>query len=252
MLILNQFSSSIGQIALLIDPEKTNTEKKLTEIAKLAEYALVDYFFVGGSTVTREDVEQVVKQLKKLSKIPVVLFPGASHQLSKDADALLFLNLISGRNPDYLIGHQVTSAEEVFQLNLEVIPTSYLLIDGGKLSSVAYVSQTTPIPQHQTRIALNTATAGFLMGHKVTYLDAGSGAETAVPSEMIEEIQERLASPVIVGGGIRCMNEIARLGNAGANVLVIGNKIEEDVNFLLDIASYQSKRKNQATEKAHF
>lgn len=245
MHILEQFSSSTGQIALLIDPEKTNTKKRLSEIVKLAEYALIDYFFVGGSTVTREHIEQVVSQLKELSHIPVVLFPGASHQLSKDADALLFLNLISGRNPDYLIGHQVTSAEEVFALGLEVIPTSYLLIDGGKLSSVAYVSQTTPIPQHQTRIALSTATAGFLMGHKVTYLDAGSGAEQAVSSDMVMEIRERLASPVIVGGGIRTMNEINRLNEAGTNVLVIGNKIEEDLNFLLDIADYQSKRKNK-------
>jgi len=252
MRILEQFSSSTGQIALLIDPEKTTTEKKLTELVKLAEYALVDYFFVGGSTVTREDIEHVVKQLKRLSYIPVVLFPGASHQLSKDADALLFLNLISGRNPDYLIGHQIASAEEVFSLDLEVIPTSYLLIDGGKLSSVAYVSQTTPIPQNQARIALSTATAGFLMGHKLTYLDAGSGAELAVPSEMIEDIKQRLSSPVVVGGGIRCMNEINRLNTAGANVLVIGNKIEEDANFLLDVGQYQSKRKNHPMEKAHY
>lgn len=235
MKILDLFAQRTGQIALLIDPEKSFEPSLLEELVKKAEIGKVDFLFVGGSTVTRKAIEDVVSTLKQLTKIPVILFPGASHQLSKDADALLFLNLISGRNPDYLIGHQVAGAEEIFNMPIEVISTSYLLIDGGTASSVAYVSQTTPIPQQQIRIAENTAKAGFLMGHQVVYMDAGSGAKNTVPLEMIESISKSLSSPLIVGGGIRSIETVKSLRKAGANVIVIGNKIESDINFLLDL-----------------
>jgi putative glycerol-1-phosphate prenyltransferase len=240
MKILDLFAQRTGQIALLIDPEKSFEPSLLEELVKKAEIGKIDFLFVGGSTVTRKAIEEVVLTLKKLTKIPVILFPGASHQLSKDADALLFLNLISGRNPDYLIGHQVAGAEEIFDMPIEVISTSYLLIDGGTASSVAYVSQTTPIPQHQVRIATNTAKAGFLMGHQVVYMDAGSGAKNTVPIEMIESISQSLASPLIVGGGIRSIETVKSLSTAGVNVIVIGNKIESDIDFLLDLGSLKS------------
>lgn len=232
-----------GQIALLIDPEKALDPKELAELVKKAEFAGIHYFFVGGSTVLRSDVERVVTALKKSSNIPVVLFPGASHQLSQDADALLFLNLISGRNPDFLIGHHVQCAEEVDAMDIEVIPTSYILIDGGKMSSVAYISQTTPIPRDQANIILKTALAGQLMGQRLTYLDAGSGALEPVSENVIQFLRSRLKTPIIVGGGIQRTETMEQLAAAGANILVIGNKIEENIDFLLDIKSFITDHK---------
>lgn len=233
----------IGNIALLIDPEKTTDPVAFRELIAKAVFAGVDFFFVGGSTVTRNDVERVVRIIKTSCEIPVVLFPGASHQLSDEADALLFLNLISGRNPDFLIGHHVQCAEEVLASGIEVIPTGYILIDGGKLTSVAYVSQTTPIPREQVSIARQTAIAGHLMGQKALYFDAGSGALHPVPGELIREIRETLPeTPIIVGGGIRDLSTIEAMRDAGANVIVIGNKIEEEMDFLLDIQSFIKTR----------
>ena len=241
--IYRKICERIGQIALLIDPEKALDPKELAELVKKAEFAGIHYFFVGGSTVLRSDVERVVTALKKSSNIPVVLFPGASHQLSQEADALLFLNLISGRNPDFLIGHHVQCAEEVDAMDIEVIPTSYILIDGGKMSSVAYISQTTPIPRDQANIILKTALAGQLMGQRLTYLDAGSGALDPVPENVIRFLSSRIKTPIIVGGGIQNTETMEQLAAAGANILVIGNKIEENIDFLLDIKSFITDHK---------
>jgi phosphoglycerol geranylgeranyltransferase len=240
MKIIDKFAAKKGQIALLIDPEKTNSFEQLNGLIEKAEFARIDYFFVGGSTVSRADIELVCNHLKANTTIPVVLFPGASHQLSNRADALLFLTLISGRNPDFLIGHHIQSAEEIHRMSLEVISTSYLLIDGGKTSSVAYVSQTSPIPRDQFTIALNTAIAGHLQGHQIVYLDAGSGALQHVPEQMVHFIQSTLQKPIIVGGGIRSIETIESLTDAGANIVVIGNRIEENIDFLLDIAAFNS------------
>jgi len=238
--ILNSFAKRPGQIAILIDPEKSKNPTHLKNLIEKAQFAKVDYFFVGGSTVSREDFISVVSFLKQNSSIPVVIFPGASHQISKEADALLYLSLISGRNPDYLIGHHVQSANEVYDMDIEVIPTAYILIDGGTKSSVAYVSQTTPIPNDKLSIITNTAKAGILQGKKLLYLDAGSGA---LQSELPETVKELtlLNSPIIIGGGIKTKKQITELSNAGANVIVIGDKIEEDIDFLLDIHSYQKE-----------
>lgn len=238
MTILEHIYKGTGQIALLIDPEKATDEQALRELIRKADFAGVHFFFVGGSTVLRKDIERVVHLIKETSSIPVLLFPGASHQLSPEADALLFLNLISGRNPDFLIGHHVQCAEEVLGMNIEVIPTGYILIDGGRLTSVAYVSQTTPIPREKLSIARQTAIAGHLMGQRLLYFDAGSGALKPVPAELVKEIRETLPNPVIVGGGIRDISTIETMRDAGANVIVIGNKIEEDLDFLLDIKAF--------------
>ncbi|MDC1384441.1 MAG: geranylgeranylglyceryl/heptaprenylglyceryl phosphate synthase [Crocinitomicaceae bacterium] len=235
--ILNGISSKKGQIAILIDPEKCADTSKLSELLKKAHFANVNYLFVGGSTVSREEFINCVNFIKENSKIPLLIFPGASHQISKKADALLYLSLISGRNPDFLIGHHVLSASEVYDMDLEVLPTGYILIEGGTNSSVAYVSQTTPIPGDKMSIILNTAKAGILQGKKLLYFDAGSGAKFHVPIEVIEEIN-KLNTPIIVGGGIRTLGQIQQIHTAGANIAVIGNKIEEDIDFLLDIKSY--------------
>jgi len=241
-IIAENFSKQLGQIAVLIDPEKSKNKNQLKELIKKAEFAGVNYLFVGGSTVSREDFIAVVSFLKKNSSIPVVIFPGASHQISNEADALLYLSLISGRNPDYLIGHHVQSANEVYAMNIEVIPTAYILIDGGTKSSVAYVSQTTPIPNDKLSIITNTAKAGILQGKKLLYLDAGSGAQQTVLAETVKELS-KLNTPIIIGGGIRTKEKIVELSEAGANVIVIGNKIEEDLDFLLDIHSYIKESK---------
>lgn len=235
--IAESFAKRRGQIAILIDPEKAKSQTELKELIEKAEFAKVDYLFVGGSTVTREDFISAVSYLKAHSIIPVIIFPGASHQISKEADALLYLSLISGRNPDYLIGHHVQSANEVYSMNIEVIPTAYILIDGGTKSSVAYVSQTTPIPNDQLSIISNTAKAGILQGKQLLYLDAGSGAQQTVLPETVRELS-LLNKPIVIGGGIKTKEKIKELSDAGANVIVIGNKIEEDMDFLLDIHSF--------------
>lgn len=235
--ILNSISRKKGQVAILIDPEKCVDTIKLTELLKKAQFTGVDYLFVGGSTVTRQEFMNCINFIKLNSSIPVVIFPGASHQISEKADALLYLSLISGRNPDFLIGHHVFSASEVYSMDIEVMPTAYILIEGGTNSSVAYVSQTTPIPGDKMSIIINTAKAGLLQGKKILYLDAGSGAKFHVPCEVIKEVN-KLNSPIIIGGGIRTLAQIEQIHLAGANVAVVGNKIEEDIDFLLDIKSY--------------
>jgi putative glycerol-1-phosphate prenyltransferase len=240
--ILQGFQSSYGQIAVLIDPEKTNSLEQITGLVDKAHFAKINYFFVGGSTVNRVDLEKTISILKELTEIPVVIFPGHSSQLSEKADALLYLSLISGRNPDYLISHHVNSAMEVFGMNIEVLPTAYMLIDGGNKSSVAYVSQTTPIPRNQISIAVSTALAGVLQGKKILFFDAGSGAKESVPAELVVELRKQTNIPIIIGGGVRDRKQIEELKISKANVIVIGNKIEEDIDFLLEIEAYQKNK----------
>jgi phosphoglycerol geranylgeranyltransferase len=236
--IYTKLASKTGQIAVLIDPEKSNTHSYLNKLVEKATFAQIDFFFIGGSTVTHRQFEACVKQLKQLTTIPLVLFPGASHQVSEHADALLFLNLISGRNPDFLIGHQVQAANELQEMDIEIIPTGYILVDGGKKTSVQYVSQTAAIPQDNFSIARSTALAGKMMGNALLYFDAGSGAITPVPENWIHEIKQLTNSPIIVGGGIKDIEQIDNYKKVGANVIVIGNHIEENIDFLLDIKEY--------------
>lgn len=240
--IYYRFNKKKGQIAVLIDPEKSNNEIKLKEIIKKTEFAGIDYLFIGGSTVSKKDFDFTIDFLSKNSKLPLVIFPGAHHQISEKADGLLYLSLISGRNPDFLIGHHVQSANELIKMDLEIIPTGYILIDGGNVSTVAYISQTTPIPRDQINIIKNTAIAGVLQGKKLLFFDAGSGASHSIPSTIINELAF-LKVPLIVGGGVRSIGEIKTYKDAGANVIVIGNHIEENIDFLLDIKDYLNKTK---------
>lgn len=234
--ILTQLNQQKGQIAVLIDPEKTNSENQLKQLVEKATFAGINYFFVGGSTAQQKDVNTVVQFLKANSTIPVVLFPGNYSQVNESADALLYLSLLSGRNAEYLIGQHVQNATDIKAMDIETIPTAYLLIDGGKSTAVAYVSQTTPLPQDQVSLIVNTVVAGELQGKKLIYLDAGSGAANNVGSHILEAIQEHSSLPIIVGGGIRSVEQIKAL--KAANVLVIGNKLEEDVDFLLDVKDF--------------
>ncbi len=235
--ILNKFTSKKGQVAILIDPEKCDNGPKLLELIKKAEFAAINYFFIGGSTVTKTEFDLTINFLKLNTGIPLVIFPGSSHQVSEKADALLYLSLLSGRNPDYLIGHHVQSASEIYKLDFEVISTGYILVDGGTRSTVSYISQTTPIPSDQISIVRNTAIAGVLQGKKMLYFDAGSGAKYPISAEIIKEVVS-FGVPIIVGGGIRTLEKMEELKKGGVNVIVIGNHIEENIDFLLDIKSF--------------
>ena len=239
--ILKKFSSQKGQIAILIDPEKSNKEDALIRLIRNAEIAEIDYFFIGGSTVTKYDFEKVISILKNNTNIPLIIFPGSAYQISEKADAILYLSLISGRNPEYLIGQHVNSANELFEMDIEIMPTGYILIDGGNKSSVAYVSQTTPIPRDQTNIATKTAIAGVLQGKQIIYFDAGSGAKKTIPIEMIKNIQ-KLNVPIIVGGGIKKIETINEYKNSGVNVIVLGNHVENNIDFVLDLKNLNKNK----------
>ncbi len=226
------------KLAILIDPEKTHTIEKLKGLIEKINILSPAFIFVGGSTVSEEHLDACIRLIKNNSSVPIIIFPGSQTQVHELADGILFLSLISGRNPDYLIGHQVKSAHIIKKMNLEVIPTGYILIDGEKNSSVAYVSQTTPIPNDQNNIAVQTAIAGEMLGLKTIFMDAGSGAYKSIPTEMIAEVKQNISIPLIIGGGIKSIEEVENAYSAGADIVVIGNKIEKDIDFLLDLKSY--------------
>ena len=213
-------------------------KKELLRFLDKVSFAKPDFVFIGGSTVSKSDFQNCVRLAKEKITAPLIIFPGASHQLSEHADAILFLSLISGRNPDYLIGHHIASVPELEKMNIEIISTSYMLIEGGKKSSVEYISNTNPIPKDAISIARKTAVAGKFLGHQIIYADAGSGAKNCISREMIQ-ILSKVNSTLIIGGGIRSVEEIKNAHEAGAKIVVIGNKIEEDVDFLLDISNYR-------------
>lgn len=230
------------KLAILIDPDKVVFDKQEDSLFSKLNLLKPDFLFIGGSTVDAEDLERCLQTIKSNTNLPTILFPGGHNQLNEKADGILFLSLLSGRNPDYLIGHQVQAAKHLKKMDLEVIPTAYLLIDGGKASSVSYVSQTTPIPSDQINIAVNTAVAGQLLGFSCVFMDAGSGALNSIPTEMIAAVKNEIDLPLIIGGGIRSLTQVEEIYNAGADVIVIGNKIEEDVEFLLDLHLYLNKK----------
>ncbi|MEL7246999.1 MAG: geranylgeranylglyceryl/heptaprenylglyceryl phosphate synthase [Bacteroidota bacterium] len=225
------------QLAVLIDPDKTN-RKAIIRLCELANQGGVNYFLWGGSLVNETQAEYYLSLLRAHTQLPIILFPGSIYQLSAQADALLFLSLISGRNPELLIGQHVLAAPRIKRMQLEVIPTGYLYIDGGALSSVGYMSNTQPIPGNKPEIARATALAGKYMGHKLIYLDAGSGAEKPVSQAMIEAVRLEIEElPLIVGGGIRSQKEAAAALQAGADCIVVGNSLEEQPELLGELAA---------------
>ena len=213
-------------LAVLIDPEKfevATAEKFLRKIP-----FLTTHIFIGGSTVAPEDLETCTAAIKAETDLPLVLFPGDHRQVSNKADALLFLSLLSGRNPDFLISQQVRSVPFIQKTQLEVIPTAYLLIDGGKECAVQRVSGTKPLAQQDISAIRDTALAGFYSGKKLIYLEAGSGALNSVSSEVISAVKEAVDIPVIVGGGIRSANQMQTAYEAGADMVVIGTAFENE------------------------
>ena len=202
----------------------------------MAGECYVDYFFVGGSLITQNNISKIISLIKKSSDIPVVIFPGNNMQICTQADAILFLSLISGRNPDLLIGQHVNVAPLLKRTSLEVIPTGYLIINDSHTSSVSYMSNTLPIPSDKHGIASATAVAGEMLGLRVTYLDAGSGARQAVTGRMIRKVKDNITGPLVVGGGINTMDKAVEALGAGADVIVIGNAIEKNPDLMIEVS----------------
>lgn len=233
--ILDKKTKQQKAFAVLIDPDKLDTVN-LQKTIDLAVQFKIDFVFVGGSLVVTDTLDQVVAQIKEACSIPVVLFPGSPDQITPKADALLYLSLISGRNPELLIGQHVISAPFVRQSGLEIIPVGYMLIDGGSPTTVSYISNTNPIPANKNDIAACTAMAGEMLGLKVIYMDAGSGAKNAIPSNMIQQVAKHVKAPIIVGGGITTPEKAVENCKAGADIIVVGNAIEKDPLLIQMIA----------------
>jgi putative glycerol-1-phosphate prenyltransferase len=222
--------------AVLIDPDKVN-HSLLDELMDLSTSAHVDYFLVGGSLVISNHLDDVVKHIKDNCSIPVILFPGSPTQISKYADALLYLSLISGRNPELLIGQHVVSAPAVRQSGLEILSTGYMVVDGGAPTTVSYISNASPIPHDKNEIAMCTAMAGEMLGMKLIYMDAGSGAKRPISELMIESVAKKIEMPLIVGGGIIEPEKAYRNCKAGADVIVVGNAIEKDSSLIREMSA---------------
>lgn len=222
--------------AVLIDPDKVN-EDVLDEIINLSTDSVVDYFLVGGSLVISSYLDECVQYIKKNCQIPVILFPGSPTQVTKYADSLLYLSLISGRNPELLIGHHVVSAPFIKKTGLEIMPTGYMVIDGGAPTTVSYISNASPIPADKFEIAMCTAMAGEMLGMKLIYMDAGSGAKKPIEEKMIEMVAKNISVPLIVGGGITDPEKAYLNCKAGADIIIVGNAIEKDASLIKEISA---------------
>jgi len=223
------------QFAILIDPDKLkpgNLEKLVT----IAEKVKTDYFFIGGSLITDNKLDECLNIINRQNKIPAVLFPGSVLQVSSQAKAILLLSVISGRNAEMLIGKHVIAAPLLKSSKLEIIPTGYMLIESGKATSVSYMSNTTPIPSDKNDIAVCTAMAGEMLGLKLIYMDAGSGAKYAITEEMIAAVSKSVSIPLITGGGIRTPEKALKNCKAGADLIVVGNAIEKEHSLISEIA----------------
>lgn len=228
--------SNKKQIAVLLDPDKTDTIK-LLKIIEASTKTNIDFFLVGGSLLLKNNLEETILFIKKHTKKKVYLFPGNPAQICDKADGILLLSLISGRNANLLIGSHVQAAPLLKQSKLQIVPTGYILIESGSATTVSYISNTTPIPANKPEIAACTALAGEQLGLKVIYLEAGSGAQHAVSKEMIQAVKKTIRIPLIVGGGIKSAAQIENAFKAGADIVVIGTAIEKDVAFLEEIKS---------------
>ncbi len=221
---------------VLLDPDKVNSSS-LDDLIPLTVEAKVDYLLVGGSLVISNHLDEVVLHIKKNCAIPVILFPGSPSQISKHADGLLYLSLISGRNPELLIGQHVISAAAVKQSGLEILSTGYMVIDGGAPTTVSYISNAAPIPADKNEIAVCTAMAGEMLGMRLIYMDAGSGAKRPISEAMIEKVAQNIEAPLIVGGGISSPEKAYLNCRAGADLVVIGNAIEKNTSLVKEMSN---------------
>ncbi|HEY5368987.1 MAG TPA: geranylgeranylglyceryl/heptaprenylglyceryl phosphate synthase [Hanamia sp.] len=222
--------------AVLVDPDNVD-DQKTQKMIELAMAASVDYFLVGGSLVISNYLDECVKIIKQNCTIPVLLFPGSSAQVSKYADALLYLSLISGRNAELLIGQHVVSAPAIKKTGLEIMSTGYMVIDGGAPTTVSYISNASPLPADKNEIAMCTAMAGEMLGMKLIYMDAGSGAKVPITESMIALVSKNIEVPLIIGGGITDPEKAYLNCKAGADIIVVGNAIEKDESLIMEMAS---------------
>lgn len=238
--VLNSFKDAKlhrkKKMAVLIDPDKTNISD-LESLVELIHSTKIDYIFAGGSLLTKNSFNEIISHLKSITHIPIVLFPGSVYQISEKADAILLLSLISGRNPDLLIGKHVEAVPLLMESNLEIISTGYLLIDGGTPTTVSYISNTIPIPSNKPEIAKCTALAGQMLGMSTIYMDAGSGAQIPIDKKMIKAVSSSLSIPLIIGGGLRTPQMVFDAASAGADIVVIGNVLEKSPGKLPELRS---------------
>lgn len=243
MSILDEITKSKNlnkkQLAVLIDPDKLNAEELISLIGKIRN-SPINFILVGGSLLSSDQMDKFIGIIKDNISIPVIIFPGSVHQISHKADGILFLSLISGRNPEFLIGSQVVAAPLLKRTNLEVLSTGYILVDSGVQTTASYISNTTPLPRNKADIAVATALASEMIGHKLLYLDGGSGAKLEVPKEMISAVEKNIDIPLIVGGGINTKEKLETAFNYGADIVVIGTAIERNPEFLDDISDVMS------------
>ncbi len=232
--LLKSFSAKENGLAILIDPDKFSVDNT-TGFFKKVNQSMATHIFVGGSTVNEHATDILVTEIKKTTNLPLVLFPGDVTQITDKADAVLFLSLISGRNPEYLIGKHVESVEKIRTANLEVIPTGYILIENGKETAVERVTETKPLPKNNIQYIVDTAKAGELLGMKLMYLEAGSGAKEEVSQDIISAVKKEIQIPLIVGGGIRSKKQLENAYNSGADLVVIGTAFENDESFFDDL-----------------
>jgi len=228
--ILNSISKEEKLLAVLIDPDKMVIENT-SDFIKKVNQSIATHIFVGGSTVDDFKTELLVLKIKKHTNLPVVLFPGDVTQITENADALLFLSLISGRNSDYLIGKHVEAVSRLREMSLEILPSGYILIESGKETAVEKVTATKPLARQEVQYIVNTAKAGELLGMKLIYLEAGSGAKQPVSESIISAVKRELQIPLIVGGGIRSKKQLDEAYNSGADLVVIGTAFEESESF---------------------
>jgi phosphoglycerol geranylgeranyltransferase len=223
---------------VLLDPDKTSPSRA-SQFAGLCEKAEVDAFLVGGSLNLSGSLDELVAAIKSSSSLPVVIFPGSACQVSGKADAILFLSLLSSRNAQFLIGEHVEAAPVIHRLSLEVIPTAYLLVESGSLTSIQSVTQSLPIPRDKADIAVAHALAGKYLGMKLVYLEAGSGAKMPVPEEMVKAVCAATGLPVAAGGGVRSLEEARGLAQSGAKFVVVGNALEKvrELSFLKELST---------------
>lgn len=232
--ILQSISKEKKLLAVLVDPDKFLVED-IARFFNKVNQSIATHIFVGGSTVKVEATEILVSEIKKHTQKPIVLFPGDVSQITNKADVLLFLSLISGRNSEYLIGKHIESVSKIETTNLEVIPTGYILIESGKETAVERVTKTKPMPRNSVKSIVDTAMAGKMLGMKLIYLEAGSGALNPISPEIIKSVKRKVKIPLIVGGGIKNYKQLEAAYDSGANLVVIGTAFEEDETFFNEI-----------------
>jgi phosphoglycerol geranylgeranyltransferase len=225
--IIEKKAEGNKQLAVLIDPDKSNGSV-LEKTCNMAASNGADYIFVGGSLVTQGNLHQCLRQIKLACDLPVVIFPGNTMQVDSLADAILFLSLISGRNPELLIGNQVISAPLIREMKLESIATGYMIVESGTMTTAMYMSNSMPLPYDKPEIAACTALAGEMLGLKMIFMDAGSGAKNPVSENMIRQVRKTVNLPLLVGGGINSAEKAVSACKAGADLIVIGNSVEKD------------------------